>query len=205
MANLFRQKIVPSSDWTHDDKASFLLVDLPGFKKEELRLELASTGHIIISGERRVDENKSVYFEESFEVPENSDTDNINAKFDGDFLHVTLPKLSVAEQDKQQELSHGNYAANGLGETTVQKQTNIDHPENQSKREDDQEERQPKGEAIGKEACQVASFPKETLKKWEEDESPLEMAMNFLKKNKGAVVSVIIAFSVGVFICRTFD
>ncbi|MBA0621214.1 hypothetical protein Godav_006860 [Gossypium davidsonii] len=205
MANLFRQKIVPSSDWTHDDKASFLLVDLPGFKKEELRLELASTGHIIISGERRVDENKSVYFEESFEVPENSDTDNINAKFDGDFLHVTLPKLSVAEQDKQQELSHGNYAANGLGETTVQKQTNIDHPENQSKREDDQEERQPKGEAIGKEACQVASFPKETLKKWEEDESPLEMAMNFLKKNKGAVVSVVIAFSVGVFICRTFD
>ncbi|KAG4116574.1 hypothetical protein ERO13_D12G178364v2 [Gossypium hirsutum] len=205
MANLFRQKIVPSSDWTHDDKASFLLVDLPGFKKEELRLELASTGHIIISGERRVDENKSVYFEESFEVPENSDTDNINAKFDGDFLHVTLPKLSVAEQDKQQQLSHGNYAANGLGETTVQKQTNIDHPENQSKREDDQEERQPKGEAIGKEACQVASFPKETLKKWEEDESPLEMAMNFLKKNKGAVVSVVIAFSVGVFICRTFD
>ncbi|MBA0744070.1 hypothetical protein Gogos_006707 [Gossypium gossypioides] len=205
MANLFRQKIVPSSAWTHDDKASFLLVDLPGFKKEELRLELASTGHIIISGERRVDENKSVYFEESFEVPENSDTDNINAKFDGDFLHVTLPKLSVAEQDKQQELSHGNYAANGLGETTVQKETNIDHPENQSKREDDQEERQPKGEAIGKEACQVASFPKETLKKWEEDESPLEMAMNFLKKNKGAVVAVVIAFSVGVFICRTFD
>ncbi|MBA0563463.1 hypothetical protein Golob_008441 [Gossypium lobatum] len=205
MANLFRQKIVPNSDWTHDDKASFLLVDLPGFKKEELRLELASTGHIIISGERRVDENKSVYFEESFEVPENSDTDNINAKFDGDFLHVTLPKLVVAEQDKQQELSHGNYAANGLGETTVQKQTNIDHPENQSKREDDQEERQPKGEAIGKEACQVASFPKETLKKWEEGEGPLEMAMNFLKKNKGAVVSVLIAFSVGVFICRTFD
>ncbi|KAA3463282.1 inactive protein RESTRICTED TEV MOVEMENT 2-like [Gossypium australe] len=194
MANLFRQKIVPSSDWTHDDKASFLLVDLPGFKKEELRLELASTGHIIISGERRVDENKSVYFEESFEVPENSDTDNINAKFDGDFLHVTLPKLS-----------HGNCAANGLGETTVQKQTNIDHPENQSKREDDQEEQQPKGEAIGKEACRVASFPKETLKKWEEDESPLEMAMNFLKKNKGAVVSVVIAFAVGVFVCRTFD
>lgn len=177
-----------------------------GFRKEELSLQLASTGHIIISGERRVDENKSVYFEESFEVPENSDTDNIKSKFDGEFLHVTLPKLSVAEQDKPQELSHGNDAANGLGETTVEKQTNIDKPESQSKREDDEEEeRHPKGEAMGKEACQVASFPKETLKKWEEEESPLEMAMKFLKKNKGAVVSVVIAFSVGVFICRTFD
>ncbi|KAK8511777.1 hypothetical protein V6N13_029369 [Hibiscus sabdariffa] len=216
--NRVAQKFEPSSDWTHDDKASYLFVDLPGFKKEQLRLELASTGHIIISGERIVDDNKSIYFEQSFPLPENSDTEKVNGKFDGDFLHVTVPKLSAAEEEnKEHVMSQENHAADGLGETGGPKETDINHGGNQSKHEDhagrDDHERgssggvdeAAKGETEGKEANRVASFTKETVKKWEGDEGPLEMAINFIMRNKGAVVSVVIAFSVGVFICRTFD
>ncbi|GMJ05738.1 hypothetical protein HRI_004243000 [Hibiscus trionum] len=208
-ANRAAQKFEPSSDWTHDDNASYLFVDLPGFKKEQLRLELASTGHIIISGERVVDDNKSIYFEQSFPLPENSDTDKVNGKFDGDFLHVTVPKLSVnaEEENKQQLMSEENHAADhGLGETGVPNQTDVNRGENQSKHERGSSGGVDEVAAkAGKEASRVSSFPKETVKKWEGDEGPLEMAINFIMKNKGAVVSVVIAFSVGVFICRTFD
>ncbi|KAE8707400.1 putative HSP20-like chaperones superfamily protein [Hibiscus syriacus] len=195
--NRVAQKFEPSSDWTHDDKASYLFLDLPGFKKEQLRLELASTGHIIISGERVVDENKSIYFEQSFPLPDNSDTDKVNGKFDGEFLHVTVPKLSVAEEE--------NHAADGLGEASVPTETYSNHDENQSKHED--HERRSSGgiDEASKEGNRVASFPEEMVKKWEGDEGPLEMAIKFIKENRGAVVSVIIALSAGVFICRTFD
>ncbi|XP_039069344.1 16.9 kDa class I heat shock protein 1-like [Hibiscus syriacus] len=200
--NRVAQKFEPSSDWTHDDKASYLLVDLPGFKEEQLRLELASSGHIIISGERIVDDNKSLYFEQSFPLPDNSDTDKINGKFDSDFLHIMVPKLSVAEEeDKEQKISDEHHAGD-MNQGDRNQSKHEDHEQRYSGEEVDEAT---KGETTGKEASRVASFPKEMVKRWEGGEGPLEMAINFLMKNKGAVVSVVIAFSVGVFICRTFD
>ncbi|GMI99984.1 hypothetical protein HRI_003667700 [Hibiscus trionum] len=59
----------------------------------------------------------------------------------------------------------------------------------------------PKERWPARKLAKLRAFPK----KWEGDEGPLEMAFNFLKKNKVAAVSVVIAFSVAVFICRTFD
>ncbi|XVF11981.1 hypothetical protein REPUB_Repub08aG0075600 [Reevesia pubescens] len=209
--NRIAEKLVPASDWTQDAKANYLFVDLPGFKKEQLRLEIASTGHIIISGERIVnDQNKCICFKQTFAVPENSDMDNISAKFDGDFLHITVPRKSVVEENKQDESMNENYA-NSIGETSVQEEPN-NHGEDQSKHEErhgDHEQHhgnEVKGEKISKETYGVASFPEEMVKKWEqEDDGPLEMAMKFLKKNKGVVLSVVIAFSIGVLVCRTFE
>ncbi|XVF50176.1 hypothetical protein PTKIN_Ptkin04bG0074700 [Pterospermum kingtungense] len=53
--------------------------------------------------------------------------------------------------------------------------------------------------------CRVASFPKEMIRKWELEDGPLEMAMKSLKNNKGVVISVVIAFSIGLLPCRTFE
>ena len=183
--------------------------ELLGFKKEHLKLELASTGHITISGERIVNENKCMYFEQTFALPENSDMDNISGKFDGDFLHVTVPRKSVVEENKQQESGNENYA-NSIGETSVQEEPN-NRSENQSKHEghgylhEQRCDNEAKGEMISKETFHVAIFPKEMIRKWEQEDGPLEMAMKFLKKNKGVVLSVVIAFSIGVLVCRTFE
>ncbi|XWS48066.1 hypothetical protein CRYUN_Cryun13aG0040500 [Craigia yunnanensis] len=209
--NRIAEKFVPASDWTQDANANYLFVDLPGFKKEQLRLEIASTGHhITISGERIVNENKCMYFQQTFALPENSDMDNISGKFDGDFLHVTVPRKSVVEENKQQESGNENYT-NSIGETSVQEEPN-NHGENQSKHEEEHgdlhEQRwdnEAKGEMISKETCRVASFPKEMMRKWEQEDSPLEMAMKFLKKNKGVVLSIVIAFSIGVLVRRMFE
>lgn len=152
--------------------------------------------------------DKCIYFEQTFQLPENSDMDNISGKFDGDFLHVTVPKKSLVEENKQQE-SHGNENyANSIGETSVQEE-----PNNQSKHEEGHgnlhqqlcDDDEAKGKMVSKEACRVASFPKDTIRKWEQEEGTLEMAMKFLKNNKGVVLSVVLAFSIGVLVCRTFE
>ncbi|XP_021285693.1 18.2 kDa class I heat shock protein-like [Herrania umbratica] len=179
-ANRIAEKFVPTSDWTQDAKGNYLFVDLPGFKKEELRLELTSTGHINISGERAVDENKSIYFVETLALPENSDTDNISGNFDGDFLHVTVPRRPVVEENKQED---DEITRNENGNPTAEKTSVQEEPNNNEEKGD-----------VSKETSylRVASLP-------------LEMAMKFLKKNKGAVLSVAIAFSIGMLVCRTFE
>ncbi|XVF11980.1 hypothetical protein REPUB_Repub08aG0075500 [Reevesia pubescens] len=46
------------------------------------------------------------------------------------------------------------------------------------------------------ETCRVCSFPDESLKKWEEKDNPLEIAIKCLKRNKGVVLSVIMPISI---------
>ncbi|XVF50175.1 hypothetical protein PTKIN_Ptkin04bG0074600 [Pterospermum kingtungense] len=203
--NRIAEKFVPGSDWTQDAKGNYLFVDLPGFKKEQLKLELASSGHITISGERVVNGNESMYFEQTFQLPENSDMDNISGKFDGDFLHVTVPRKSVAGENKQQQSGNENYA-NNIG---VPEAPN-NHGQNQSKHEEGHGHQQlcddeAKGEMVNKETCRVASFPKEMIRKWEQEDGPLELAMKFLKNNKGVVLSVVIAISIGILVFRKFE
>ncbi|XWS13838.1 hypothetical protein CRYUN_Cryun36dG0073200 [Craigia yunnanensis] len=76
---------------------------------------------------------------------------------------------------------------------SVQEESN-DHGENQSKHEeghsDPYEQRcdnEAKREMISKETYHVASFPKEMIRKWEQEDGLLEMAMKFLKKNKRSI------------------
>ncbi|KAK6249927.1 hypothetical protein SCA6_003932 [Theobroma cacao] len=191
-ANRIAEKFVPTSDWTQDAKGNYLFVDLPGFKKEELRLELASTGHIKISGERVVNENKSIYFEETFALPENSDMDNISGKFDGDFLHVTVPRRPVVEEKKPEddEITRNENGSRTGEKTSVQEEPNNSGENDQSKHEGGRRDNEEKGD-----------ISKET----NYHRLPLEMAMKFLKKNKGVVLSVVIAFSIGMLVCRTFE
>ncbi|XVF54264.1 hypothetical protein PTKIN_Ptkin05aG0166500 [Pterospermum kingtungense] len=201
---LIRAEFVPASDWSQDANANYLFLHLPGFKKEELRLELASTGHVIISGERIVNDNKSIYFHQSFALPENANMDKISGKFDGDFLHVTVPRRSAVEENKQQQIRNENHG-NGIGDTSLNEETNR-HGENPSKHEEQHgNHAQHQGEMISNETYRVASFPKETIKNREKEDGSIEMANKFLKKNKGVVLSVVIAFSIVVLVCPTFQ
>ncbi|XVE54842.1 hypothetical protein DITRI_Ditri03aG0114900 [Diplodiscus trichospermus] len=198
-----RVEFVPTSDWTQDAKANYLFLDLPGFKKEQLRLELASAGHIIVSGERIVNENKSIYFQQTFILPENSDMDKIRGQFDGDFLHVTVPRRCVVEENSQQQSRNENYAKS-TGEKSVHEEAN-NHGKDQSKPEGHSNHEQHHGEMISRGTCRVTSIPKEMIKNWKQQNCPLGMAMDFLKKNKGVVLSVVIAFSIGVLVLSSFE
>lgn len=122
-------------------------------------------------------------------LPENTNMDKINGKFDGNFLHVTVPRRSVVEENKQQQRRSENYT-NRIGDMSVNEETNR-HGENPIKHEEQHgNHEQHHGEVISNET-----------KNWEKEDGPLEMATKFLKKNKGVIVSVVIAFSIGVLVC----
>ncbi|OMO92706.1 hypothetical protein CCACVL1_06781 [Corchorus capsularis] len=110
------EKFVPTSFWTEDDKPNDVLhIHLPGFKHDEVRIELPSDGHIKIEGERIVNESKCIYIDQTFPLPENPDVDNIVGKFEAvvnlvcaspkGWLHAAYTKHSSPRQGLARLLS----------------------------------------------------------------------------------------------------
>ncbi|KAG6635388.1 hypothetical protein I3843_11G038800 [Carya illinoinensis] len=92
------EEFVPSSCWMEGPRSHSLAVDLPGFKKDELKLQVTCSGDLVLSGERKVHEEKTVHVEKTFEVPKNADIDKTTGKFSGGILSVTVPKQVVDEK-----------------------------------------------------------------------------------------------------------
>ncbi|KAL6563880.1 hypothetical protein OROHE_005120 [Orobanche hederae] len=87
---------VAGQDW------NTLRIYLPGFKKEELRIQLLSRSSVPvlkITGKRTVEDKTQLDFEKDFIVSEDCDTNKITARFEGGKLYVMNVKL--IEQHKQ--------------------------------------------------------------------------------------------------------
>ena len=85
-------------------------VDLPGVKKEDIRVDV-NKGILTISGERKIKEEikeEDYYkvetyfgkFSRSFTLPENTDIENIEASSDNGVLEVIIPKLKEDNNKK---------------------------------------------------------------------------------------------------------
>ncbi|MGM9858696.1 MAG: Hsp20/alpha crystallin family protein [Bacilli bacterium] len=89
-------------DIKESDSDYQLLVDLPGFKKEDLTLDLTN-GYLTITANKILDEEENKKFirkerfygkiSRSFYVGENFKKEDIKAKFDNGVLILTLPKI----------------------------------------------------------------------------------------------------------------
>ena len=101
----------PAVDISEDDNNFYLTIDLPGMKKEEVKVRFED-GLLSITGEKKSEkEEKNVNyhrversygkFERSFRVPSRILSNKIDAKFDSGVLTVTLPK---AEDAKPKEI-----------------------------------------------------------------------------------------------------
>ncbi|KAH6819117.1 HSP20-like chaperones superfamily protein [Perilla frutescens var. frutescens] len=82
----------PTSEWQQDALSHNLIVSLPGFLKEQLRVSTEGRNIIRVRGERLISSNKWSRFLEDFEVPENSDMNSVRAKFHEGALTITIPK-----------------------------------------------------------------------------------------------------------------
>ncbi|CAL0317578.1 unnamed protein product [Lupinus luteus] len=82
----------PPSDWVHDESSDTLILMLPGFKREQLKVQIASTRILRLSGERQMSENKWRQFRKEFPIPNESDTSGVSAKFESGMLYIKLPK-----------------------------------------------------------------------------------------------------------------
>ena len=169
---------------------------------------LASADHIKIEGERIVNENKCIYIDHTFPLPENSDIENILGKFEEEHLHITVPKI-VVEENKEEDSENRDGNGNGSNAEEISQ----DEEESKNNGENNQRKHQQGLDAAiqsrasnkkGKsnETRRVVSFSKETINRREEKDSQLQNAIKYLKRNKGVVLSVIISFWIGVWVSK---
>ncbi|KAJ9548455.1 hypothetical protein OSB04_020998 [Centaurea solstitialis] len=97
-------------DWKETPEAHVFKADLPGIKKEEVKVEVEDDRILQISGERNVEkqdkndtwhrvERSSGKFTRRFRVPENAKLNEVKASMENGVLTITVPKEEVKKPD----------------------------------------------------------------------------------------------------------
>ncbi|KAF3340998.1 class I heat shock protein-like protein [Carex littledalei] len=97
-------------DWKETPEAHVFKADLPGVKKEEVKVEMEEGNVLKISGERSREkeeknerwhrvERSSGKFLRRFRLPENVKVDQVNAAMENGVLTVTVPKEEVKKPE----------------------------------------------------------------------------------------------------------
>ncbi|XP_043690968.1 17.8 kDa class I heat shock protein-like [Telopea speciosissima] len=97
-------------DWKETPEAHIFKADLPGLKKEEVKVEVEEGRVLQISGERNKEkeqkndkwhriERSSGKFLRRFRLPENAKVDQVKAAMENGVLTVTVPKEEVKKPE----------------------------------------------------------------------------------------------------------
>ncbi|KAI3726901.1 hypothetical protein L1987_66708 [Smallanthus sonchifolius] len=207
-SSLVFEEFVPPAAWTEDSTCHYLLVDLPGFKRQELKLQVNNQTHILVSGERQVRENKYKRFEQSFELPKDADIEKITGKLDGEILYISVPKK--VEQEHH-EIKHDNIPAPAPASTPAPVSDEDESKSDTCEEDDDNksDEDVNEDESDNKDGKKDLERKKHRMgidENWgQEAELFLRLAIEKLRNNKGIVVTAIFAFSLGVLVTQKFQ
>lgn len=164
-----------------------------------MKLQVDSSGRITIRGERKANERKNVHFQLTFPVPEDSDVDKIAGKFDNGILSVTVPKR-IAKENKASGIEEASNADVKRAEENKNQEPNADNEGRDPSQHDSQRQKDEKSH----ENAHVGDFSEQLTRKWEQ-EPMLRSALEVLRKNKGIVITAVIAFSLGVLVSHKFQ
>ncbi|KAK6804761.1 hypothetical protein RDI58_002545 [Solanum bulbocastanum] len=95
----------PVSERHQDEEAEKLILHLPGFMKESIRVMTEGKNTVRVRGERYVGGNTWHRFQEDFQAPDDCNVGGIHAKFENGVLIITMPwkmpKQLLDEHTKQ--------------------------------------------------------------------------------------------------------
>jgi len=97
-----RRTFVPSIDVSETDNQYQIDVEIPGMNKDDINLNVENN-MLTISGERTFEqeedgkqyhkkENRYGSFSRSFRLPENIDSESVDANYENGLLHITVDK-----------------------------------------------------------------------------------------------------------------
>lgn len=105
----------PRADIVEDDKNYYLVLELPGMAKEDVKISVSEDRLLTVKGEKKPTDNRDAKsllrtermfgeFSRAFSVPDNLDLEHIAAKFENGVLQLVMPKIEPP-QPKEIEIS----------------------------------------------------------------------------------------------------
>ncbi|KAF5783855.1 putative alpha crystallin/Hsp20 domain, HSP20-like chaperone [Helianthus annuus] len=135
----------PLCTWQREDGQDILVIHLPDFKKEQLRIQISSSGIMKITGENTQEGKKRSRFVKEVKVLKDYDSSNIHAKFSQGRLRITLPKkpskpslpdpvvVTPSPQEDQNDKANTNAKMSSPQEDQNDKANTTDIPDSKSR------------------------------------------------------------------------
>lgn len=86
----------PACEITEGEDRYTLSLDVPGMKKEDIKIEVIDNA-LTISGERKRESKSYGVFKRSFTLPASIEADKAEARYENGVLEIDLPKTPMAK------------------------------------------------------------------------------------------------------------
>ncbi len=108
-----QSEFVPKVDIYEDENNVYFDVEVPGIPKDHIKVRVTDENVLSISGEKKFDEDKNINlccrserrfgsFSRQFQIPDNLETDKIEAKYNNGVLKLVLPKVKEEEPEEKE-------------------------------------------------------------------------------------------------------